>query len=170
MLRERSFELPATLIATVLAAGLCAGTLVAQSGQNSNTSLATGTSPAAVGQSSTPAARPSGATATSAHYEPNRLARRAEMYYAGVWGVDSFNVKTAESGELIRFTWRVTDPEKAKALHDKKLEPFLEDAQAGVKLVVPQMEKVGSLRQSSTPEAGKSYWMAFSNVGRRVKR
>jgi hypothetical protein len=32
------------------------------------------------------------------------------------------------------------------------------------------MEKVGQLRQSSTPEAGKSYWMAFSNSGRPVKR
>jgi hypothetical protein len=27
------------------------------------------------------------------------------------------------------------------------------DAQAGLKLVVPQMEKVGALRQSSTPKA-----------------
>ena len=28
----------------------------------------------------------------------------------------------------------------------------------------------GQLWQSSTPEAGKSYWMAFSNKGRMVKR
>jgi len=92
------------------------------------------------------------------------------MYYAAAWGVDSFNVKAAESGELIRFTWRVVDAAKARAISDKKAEPFLIDPQAGVKLVVPTMEKVGQLRQSSTPEAGKSYWMAFSNVGRRVKR
>ncbi len=32
------------------------------------------------------------------------------------------------------------------------------------------MEKVGQLRQSSTSQAGKSYWMAFSNKGRLVKR
>jgi hypothetical protein len=32
------------------------------------------------------------------------------------------------------------------------------------------MEKIGQLRQSSTPEAGKSYWMAFSNKGGLVKR
>jgi hypothetical protein len=32
------------------------------------------------------------------------------------------------------------------------------------------MDKIGKLRQSSTPEAGKSYWMAFSNKGRLVKR
>jgi len=36
--------------------------------------------------------------------------------------------------------------------------------------VVPSLEKVGKLRQSSTPQAGKSYWMAFSNKGRLVKR
>jgi transcription elongation factor len=38
-----------------------------------------------------------------------------------------------------------------------------------VKLVIPEMEKVGKLRQSSTPIAGRSYWMAFSNSGRRVR-
>lgn len=102
--------------------------------------------------------------------KPNRLARRAEMYHERVWGVNSFNVKAAESGELIRFSWRVVDPAKATPLNDKKAEPVLIDPQAGVKFVVPTMEKVGQLRQSSTPEAGKSYWMAFSNVGRRVKR
>ena len=38
-----------------------------------------------------------------------------------------------------------------------------------MKLVVPQMEKIGQLRQSSAPIAGKQYWMAFSNSGRRVR-
>jgi hypothetical protein len=32
------------------------------------------------------------------------------------------------------------------------------------------LEKVGQLRQSSTPIEGKVYWMAFSNKGGRVKR
>ena len=127
------------------------------------------TSALAGGQSAATASKPT-KPATPTHYEPNRLARRAEMYYVGVWGVDSFNVKAAESGELIRFTWRVVDAEKAKPLNDKKAQPSLSDPQAGVSLVVPTMEKVGQLRQSSTPEVGKSYWMAFSNVGRRVKR
>ena len=35
--------------------------------------------------------------------------------------------------------------------------------------MVPLMEKVGQLRQTSTPIAGKNYWMAFSNSGRRVR-
>jgi len=79
-------------------------------------------------------------------------------------------VKWTESGEVIRFTYRVLDAGKAKTLNDKKAEPALIDPQARVKLVVPSMEKVGQLRQSSTPQAGKSYWMAFSNKGRLVKR
>lgn len=87
-----------------------------------------------------------------------------------VWGVDSLGVRSVESGELIRFNYRVVDADKAVPLNDKKLEPFLIDEQARVKLVVPMMEKVGQLRQSSTPEAGKSYWMAFSNKGGVVKR
>jgi hypothetical protein len=84
--------------------------------------------------------------------------------------VDSLSVKYAESGEIIRFSYRILDPVKAQQLNDKKAEPQLVDPQAGVKLVVPSLEKVGQLRQSTTPEAGKSYWMAFSNKGRLVKR
>jgi hypothetical protein len=106
---------------------------------------------------------------TPVHYVPS-LSRRAQMYYVGVWGVDDFKVKYTESGEMIRFSWRVLDPAKAALLNDKKLEPSLTDPQARVKLVVPQMEKVGQLRQSSTPIAGKTYWMAFSNSGRRVRQ
>ena len=79
-------------------------------------------------------------------------------------------MKWTESGEIIRFTYRVLDPSKAKMLNDKKSEPSLIDPHAGVSLVVPSMEQVGQLRQSADPEQGKAYWMAFSNKGRLVKR
>lgn len=120
-------------------------------------------------QSPAPAPKAAAATAPS-RYHPDRFAGRAGRYYGLVWGVDSLGVKSVESGEIIRFTYYVLDANKAKQLNDKKSEPFLIDPQAGVKLVVPSMEKVGQLRQSATPEAGKSYWMAFSNKGRLVKR
>ena len=103
-------------------------------------------------------------------YQPSRFSKRATQYYGLVWGVDSLAVRSTESGEVIRFTYRVLDAEKAKTLNDKKNEPALIDPRAGVKLIVPSLEKVGQLRQSATPEAGKSYWMAFSNKGRLVKR
>lgn len=103
-------------------------------------------------------------------YLPNRFAGRAGAYYKVVWGIDSLKVKWAESGELVRFSWRVLDPQRAKVLNDKKVEPSLIDPRAGVSLVIPQMPNVGMLRQSQTPEAGTSYWMAFSNKGRLVRR
>jgi hypothetical protein len=105
----------------------------------------------------------------AARFKSNQLPLRAREYYALVWGIDSLAVKCAESGELVRFTYRIVDADKAKSLNDKKVEPFLIDPGAGVKLVVPSLEKVGQLRQSSTPQEGKSYWMAFSNKGRYVK-
>lgn len=108
--------------------------------------------------------------ASPARYHPDRFAGRAGRYYSLVWGVDSLSVKSAESGEIIRFSYRIVDASKAKALNDKRAEPVLIDPEAGFKLVVPSLEKVGQLRQSSTPEVGKSYWMAFSNKGRPVKR
>ena len=91
------------------------------------------------------------------------------MYYRLYWGVDNLRVKYAESGEIIRFSYRVLDENKAAPLNDKKVEPSLVDPQARVKLVVPSLEQVGLLRQSSTAQAGKVYWMAFSNKGRLVK-
>jgi hypothetical protein len=120
---------------------------------------------------STPAARPAASSqslAPSTHFLPNRNGR-AGMYYQTVWGIDSLRVKWAESGELVRFSWRVIDADRAQVLNDKKIEPALEDPQAGVSLVVPVMEKVGQLRQTTVPEAGRSYWMTFSNAGRQVK-
>jgi hypothetical protein len=119
-------------------------------------------------QTAAPSAQPgAGRNAVRAQ---KHVDRHATMYYEGVWGVDSLRVKLAESGELVRFNYRVLDPEKAAALNDKKAEPELNDPQAGVSLVVPQMEKVGKLRQASTPKAGMTYWMAFSNPTRAVKR
>ena len=80
-------------------------------------------------------------------------------------------VKLAESGELVRFSYRAVDEEKAKSLSDKKIAPYLYDIQAHVQLVIPSLEKIGALRQvSSTPVAGQFYWMAFSNTGRPVKK
>ncbi len=121
---------------------------------------------AAATRSSTPL-QPAAATNP---YRPNRFAGKAGRYYKLVWGVDSLSVKLVESGELVRFSWRVLDPAKAGVLSDKKLEPSLVDPGAGVSLVVPVMEKIGQLRQSAPPDPGKSYWMVFSNKGRLVKR
>jgi hypothetical protein len=139
------------LLAVVAAGGILVSNGMAQSAAPS----------AAAGQPP-PAAR--------SRYQPSHFSKRAGEYYRLIWGVDSLVTKSAESGEIIRFTFRVLDGAKAGPLNDKKFEPSLIDPQAGVKLVIPSLENVGALRQTGTPVAGMSYWMAFSNKGRRVKR
>jgi hypothetical protein len=112
----------------------------------------------------------SAAVSTPYRNQPNRVAPREAAYYEAVWGIDSPNVKAVEEGVIIRFSYHVLDPEKAKTLNDKKLNPVLESPEKGVRLVIPSMEKVGQLRQVPPRiEAGKSYWMAFSNSGRLLK-
>ena len=103
-------------------------------------------------------------------YSSKGSSTHALEFYQTAWGVDSFAVKLVESGQLVRFSYRIIDVNKARSLTDKKNVPTLVDDTTHVKLIVPTMEKVGQLRQSSsTPEMGKSYWMVFSNKGRLVK-
>ena len=144
---------------------LLCGTLSAQSSLPASTS----TQKSPVAQPSSTTTTPA-STAKGSSFRPDRFAGRAGRYYRLVWGIDGLSVKSAEAGEVIRFTYEVLDPQKAKMLNDKKIEPSLIDEKAHVKLVVPQMEKVGKLRQTATPEAGKKYWMLFSNKGGYVKR
>ena len=116
-----------------------------------------------------PPGRPQPVAGTPTRYLPNPFAGAAGRYYRLIWGIDSLDVKRVESGEMIEFTWRVLDPGKAQLLNDVRTTPSLVDRQQGVSLVVPSMDMVGLLRQRTTPEPGKTYWMAFANTGRVVK-
>jgi hypothetical protein len=162
------------LLATVLVGSIGLGTAFAQSTQGADQPASAAQPAAPAGKPAAPAKKPAApakrAAAAPSRYKPDRFAGRAGSYYKMVWGVDSLGVKTVESGEVIRFSYRVLDPDKAKTLNDEKAEPSLNDPRAAVSLVVPSLEKVGKLRQIETPEEGKSYWMAFSNKGRLVKR
>src|ERR1700739_1568553 len=162
--RKTMWKTTSMLLTGVIASSILAFQVRAQSNAPAGTqapsspSVPTDTSPGASAQ--TPRRR----------FQADRFAGRARTYYSLIWGVDSLSLKWAEQGEIIRFAYRILDPSKAKILNDKTLEPALIDPQAGVKLVVPALEQVGILRQTGTPEAGKVYWMAFSNKGRKVKR
>jgi hypothetical protein len=136
-----------------LSGGIVGPTLCAQTA---------GTTPSAA-TSATPSGAPT-------RYHPSRFPKKAGEYYELIWGVDSLTVKAVESGELIRFTYRVVNPDKARVFNDKKIEAFLDSPKANARLVIPSLEKVGQLRQVNTPESGRLYWMAFSNPRRTVKR
>ena len=90
-------------------------------------------------------------------------------YYKRKWGVEIIGVRLVSSRGMLRFDYRVLDAAKAKTLNDKKFNPYLVDEVTGSKLGVPEMDKVGKLRQSSEPENGQIYWMVFGNPSQLVK-
>ena len=97
------------------------------------------------------------------------LSQRGEFYYAVLYGVDRMHVRSTASGSSLEFRYRVLDPDKAAVLQDKRLKPALIDQATGTRLSVPAMEQIGELRQVAEPEAGREYWMIFSNPGKMVK-
>ena len=122
-----------------------------------------------------PAARPAPArpAASAVHrvspFRQTRMTEAARTRYIAQWGVDRLKVSYTSSGNLIRFTYRVVDAQRAKVLNAKQFVPSLYGQRSRATLQVPVMEKIGQLRQSGTPIVGQEYWMAFSNKGNYVK-
>lgn len=102
-------------------------------------------------------------------YRTEKLTRSSRDYYKVAWGVDQLKVSEVSSGNLIRFTYRITDARLAKPLTDRNETPYLYAQRARALLGIPHMEKVGPLRQIGAPQVGKVYWMTFSNKGRLVR-
>jgi hypothetical protein len=102
-------------------------------------------------------------------YQNTRGTEKAQQYYAGVWGVDKLKASSTNSGNLIKFSYRVLQPKRAAALGDHENTPELIGIRSNAVLHIPTMEKIGQLRQLSAAEADKEYWMVFSNKGNLVK-
>ncbi len=80
------------------------------------------------------------------------------------WGIRVVSLRQTANGHLLDFRYRVVDPEKAALLLRREHKPVLIDEATGKKFPVPQMPKIGALRQSSlAPEAGKVYFILFKN-------
>ena len=113
--------------------------------------------------------KPSATSGLSRGMPKTGLPASARQYYQLTFGVDNLNVKSVESGSMLRFSYRVVNAAKAQSLNDKKATPYLYDLKSRARLEVPSMEKVGQLRQSSPVQDGRTYWMVFANQQRLVK-
>jgi hypothetical protein len=127
-----------------------------------------GTVPAEATRQEKPPAKDAMAPRQSPHH-PRGVPPSATMFYQTAWGIDKLLVRRTASGSLVRFSYRVTDAERARPLGEREATPHLIDRKRGVALQIPVMENVGQLRQAGTPLIGKEYWMIFSNKGGVVK-
>ena len=160
------FDNKASCTKFMLLAGLAAGSIFVYSGLTQ----------AAQGNDKSVAAQPAAAASTASPAPkvtapPPAVARsqRGAEFIRKRWGIDNIVVRATASGELIRFSYRVVDAEKAALINDKTKSPYLIEEKMGLALQIPQLEKVGQLRQTAKPENGREYWMAFSNKSKLIK-
>jgi hypothetical protein len=149
------------LVAGLLASGILVPSVLTKAAQGNDKTVAA--QPAAAASTVPPApkaTRPASAVARS---------QRGDEFYKKRWGIDNIIVRATASGILIRFSYRVVDAQKAALINDKSKHPYLIEEKTGLALQIPEMEKVGQLRQTSKPENGREYWMAFSNKSKLIK-
>ncbi len=152
-----------TMIAVLLlSGGVLASTALAQSDKAAPTQEAT--QAASVAHTTAPPQ-----VRKVSPFHPVSVSNRAKTYYEAAWGVDNLLVRRTASGNLIRFSYRVTDPVRAKVLGDNHATPYLYGQRSHAVLHIPVMDKIGQLRQTGAADMGKEYWMVFSNKGDLVK-
>src|SRR5579864_5147071 len=83
-------------------------------GQSSNPPVGSNTKPAATNTKPAASSTKPARNASPAEREGSQRTKRSQLYTQLVWGVDSIEAKSVESGAMIRFTYRVLNPQKAK--------------------------------------------------------
>jgi hypothetical protein len=79
------------------------------------------------------------------------------------WGIELVALRSTAAGHMVDFRYRVLDAEKAAPLFKRQTKPYLIHQASGKVLAVPNTAKLGSLRNSNTPQNGRTYWMFFGN-------
>jgi hypothetical protein len=85
------------------------------------------------------------------------------------WGIELVAMRSTAAGHMVDFRYKVVDADKAAPLFKRQTKPYLIHQQSGKVLAVPNTAKLGALRNSNTPQAGRIYWMFFGNHHRLVQ-
>ncbi|WP_341888626.1 hypothetical protein [Variovorax sp. YR752] len=109
-----------------------------------------------------------GAAAVAATPAASSPAQRMEDF-----GVELVGVRLSGADFLIDVRYRVKDIGKAQALLERKIHPVLVNEATGDRFYIPQVPKVGTLRQSATSkqpaQLDKVYFMLFANPDRKLR-
>jgi len=91
------------------------------------------------------------------------VAAQAAPNLADQWGVEVVALRLTGANYMLDFRYKVLDPEKAAELFERANKPVLIHNETGARLEVPRPAKTGPLRPTNAPEAGRTYFMLFSN-------
>ena len=81
------------------------------------------------------------------------------------WGVEVVALRLTGAGYMLDFRYKVIDADKAAELFERANKPVLIHNATGARLEVPRPAKTGPLRPTNPPQAGRVYFMLFSNPG-----
>jgi hypothetical protein len=88
-----------------------------------------------------------------------------------IWGVQLIGIRRTALGYMLDFRYRVVDAEKAAPILDRRITPYVEVAETGVRLLVPQAPKLGSMRQTSfAVKPDRDYFIVFANPSQLVRK
>ena len=82
-----------------------------------------------------------------------------------IWGVEVVGVRLTGASYMLDFRYKVLDEGKAAELFERANKPVLIHKATGAELEVPRPAKTGPLRPTNPPEAGRTYFILFSNPG-----
>lgn len=81
------------------------------------------------------------------------------------WGVEVVALRLTGADYMLDFRYKILDTDKAAELFERANKPVLIHNSTGARLEVPRPAKTGPLRPTNPPQAGRTYFMLFSNPG-----
>lgn len=78
-------------------------------------------------------------------------------------GLEVVAVRVTAAGHLVDLRYRVADAERAEAVINSRVKPYLLHEPSGKVLAVPTTAKLGPLRSKYKPREGRVYTMLFGN-------
>ena len=86
------------------------------------------------------------------------------------WGIKVVGLRPTAAGYMLDFRYKIIDPEKASSLVSPKTKSYVIDQKTGQTLAVPNLPKVGALKQrGKIAYPDKTYFILFSNPGGLIK-
>ncbi len=109
-------------------------------------------------------------TSQIAGADANLLQQSKDQQLVENWGIELIAMRSVAAGHMVDFRYRVVDAVKAAPLFVRHNKPYLINQASGKALAVPNTAKVGSLRNSYTPQEGRIYWMFFGNNHKLIQK
>ena len=126
--------------------------------------------PSAAGSAGGPPGAAAATPAEAAAITPGEDAAASAGALAERWGVEVVGARLTAAGHMLDVRYKVLDPDKAAPLFSSSNKALLIHPASGAEIPVYSPAKIGPMRSTNTPQAGRTYFIFFSNPMGMVKQ